>query len=382
MVSRERIFGERFARFLGLRHGVATCNGSSAILIALQAVGVRVGDEVLVPAMTWIGCASAVLRLGAIPRFVDSTPAGLAMSADAAADAIKERTRAILLVHPYCQSADIEPFLALARSRKVALVEDCSHAHGAFRAGRYLGTFGDVGVFSLQQSKVLTSGEGGAVVTNDEGMYRLLQQYRADGRVYNDDAQAGEMMLSSAEELHGANFTLSELQAAVLIDRLAVLKEENRRRQENASTLNGMLKGLSGLRPIYSEASGDQPPLYRYVVELSGEWLGARDLSWWEHGLSAELQLRVERLYQPLPEARQLQPDRVSTLGGKDRERFRAALQADGSTIPQARRAYRSCLAIPHLALLGSQRDCEDIRDALSKLASFAGLGERSRPGE
>lgn len=379
-VSREREFAEAFGRFLGARYCVATCNGSSAIVVALQAAGVRAGDEVLVPALTWIGCASAVLRLGAVPRFVDCEPGGIAMGVDAAGAQMGRRTKAILLVHPYCVNAEVESYLDLCRSRSAVLVEDCSHAHGARRAGKFLGTFGKLGVFSMQQSKVLTSGEGGAVVTGDALLYRVLQQYRADGRLYDDAARSGGMMLKAGEPVQGANYTLSEFHAAILLERLQALSAENELRRRHASLLNIMLAELSGIKVFYSTGDGNEPPLYRYIFQLGQEFLRARPIDWWQRALGAELQLTVERLYQPLPDSSQLEPTAIVTLCRQSRKRFTTALRAARAAIPESRRAYETCLSLPHRALLGCPDDCADIKRAILKVS--AAVGVRSRRGQ
>lgn len=368
LVSRERTFAERFARYLGSRYGVATCNGSSAIVIALRALGVHAGDEVLLPALTWIGCAGAVLRLGAIPRFVDCERGGLAMSVDAAADEMTSKTKAILLVHPYCMNADIVSFVALSRSCNVSLVEDCSHAHGARYGEHHVGTFGHVAVFSMQQSKVLTAGEGGAVVTDDRAIYLRLQQLRADGRVYDEIAEPGQMLLGPPGDVQGANFILPELQAALLLDRLESLRDENELRRCNALALNRWIRDVPGVVPLYPTVTGDLPPLYRYVLRLDPDLLCGRGIDWWVSALSAELSMAVERLYKPLPDSPALRPGTVTTLSAENRRLLLDNLRAARSRIPGSRHAYETCLAIPHRVFLGSVDDCGDVASAVSKL--------------
>lgn len=368
--SLEKMFADEFAHFLDAKYCVPTCNGSAAIVIALQAAGVRTGEEVLVPALTWIGCASAVLRLGAIPRFIDCEPKGLAMSPETAETEVSSKTKAILLVHPYCVNAKIESFVALASARDLALVEDCSHSHGATHDGRSLGTFGHLGIFSMQQSKVLTSGEGGAVVTDDYSVYRRLQQYRSDGRVYDESPKDGTMLLREGGDVHGANYTLAEFQAAILIDRLKRLREENDLRRRNATALNGLLAQIPGVTPFYSATTTDTPTLYRYVVHLNRDLLRTYDIDWWVRALGFELGLSVERLYEPLPQSDHFRPQTVATLDDDTRKELMASLTAAKTTCRESQRAYRQCFAIPHRALLGSIADCTDIANAVSKIAT------------
>lgn len=216
----ERRFAEAFASFHGVRYCVPTASGSTALSVALEALGVGSGDEVLVPALTWVACASSVANLGAVPVLVDIAPETLCMDPVKAQNAITKRTAAILLVHAYCRIADLDRFSQISQESKVPLLEDCSQAHGAKWGGRRVGTFGKVAVFSMQQTKVLTSGEGGATLTDDPQLYDLLQQLRADGRRYvQGELIDGHMELEEVGAVVGSNRCLSEFHAAILLDR-------------------------------------------------------------------------------------------------------------------------------------------------------------------
>src|SRR5262249_20614829 len=194
----ERRFLRAFAGYQGVPYAVPTTNGSAALTIAMEALGIGPGAEVIVPGLTWVACASAVAALGAVPVIVDVDPKTLSISARAAEAAITGRTRAMLVVHAYCSCADIDAFVALSARAGVPLIEDCSQAHGAEWDGRKLGTFGQLGVFSLQQTKVLTCGEGGVVTTSSAELHDRLQQLRADGRRYAAQQTAGQLDLEEA----------------------------------------------------------------------------------------------------------------------------------------------------------------------------------------
>ena len=170
----ERQFAEAFAKFHHVPYCVPTANGSSALKIALKALNVGYGKEVLVPGLTWVACASSVLAVGSIPILVDIAPDSLCMSLQVVKTLINKNTAAIVLVHLYSRIANLEDFLTLSKETGISIIEDCSHAHGAMWKDQRVGTFGTIGVFSMQQTKVLTCGEGGAVITRDKDLYEKM----------------------------------------------------------------------------------------------------------------------------------------------------------------------------------------------------------------
>src|SRR5215471_19726055 len=160
-------FAQKFARFHGAKYGLAVANGTVAIEIALKAVGIRPGDEVIVPAYTWEGTVGPVMLLNAVPVFVDVDPDTYCLDARLIEKAITPKTRAVLPVHLAMNFADLDEILRIARSRNIAVIEDCAHAHGGQWRGKGAGASGDLGCFSFQSSKIITAGEGGAVITSN-----------------------------------------------------------------------------------------------------------------------------------------------------------------------------------------------------------------------
>ncbi|MDX6720992.1 MAG: L-glutamine:scyllo-inosose aminotransferase, partial [Solirubrobacteraceae bacterium] len=158
--SLERRFATAFAAYNASPYAVSVDHGSSALVVALEALGVGPGDEVLVPAMTWVASASSVLRCGALPVLLDVDPRSGCIDAATVAAEASARTAAVIVVHLACTSAGVEELLAVTDRLGIALVEDCAQCHGARWNGRSLGTFGAVGAFSFQARKVLTAGEG------------------------------------------------------------------------------------------------------------------------------------------------------------------------------------------------------------------------------
>jgi L-glutamine:2-deoxy-scyllo-inosose/3-amino-2,3-dideoxy-scyllo-inosose aminotransferase len=192
----EKMFADEFAEYLGARYCVPTTNGTSALVIALEALNVGAGDEVIIPGMTWVASASTVMAVNATPVIVDIDPRTLCIDPEAIRATITPRTKALSIVHLYNSICDLDAITEICRSTGIRLIEDCAQAHGAQWRRRSVGLWGDIGTFSMQQTKLLTAGEGGAAVTDDETLYRRLYQLRADGRLPVSDPRPGEMELS------------------------------------------------------------------------------------------------------------------------------------------------------------------------------------------
>jgi perosamine synthetase len=181
-ISSEGPFIGRFeaamAGISGRRHGIAVSNGSVALDIAVHALGLRPGDEVILPTFTIISCAAAVVRAGLVPVVVDCDPATWNMTADAVEAAVTSRTRAIMLVHIYGLPVDLEPVMAIARKHDLRVIEDAAEMHGQTYRGRPCGSFGDLSTFSFYPNKHITTGEGGMILTDDDDMAERLRGLR------------------------------------------------------------------------------------------------------------------------------------------------------------------------------------------------------------
>lgn len=237
-VPKESLFATRFRQYVGGGYCVPVDHGSSALVIALQAAEVGPGDEVIVPALTWVASATAVLRVGATPIFVDVDVTGC-ISADAIRTAISPQTRAVVAVHLACAVANLDQIVDVCRAAGMVLIEDCAQAHGAEWRATQVGNWGDMGAFSFQGGKVLTSGEGGAVITSDATKYQALQELRADSRSYPDmrgQCQDVSNLVESAT-IMGTNYCMSELAAAILLDQIESLDEQHERRETSANVI-------------------------------------------------------------------------------------------------------------------------------------------------
>ena len=210
-------FEAAFARSMGASHALAVNSGTSALVCALAALEIGPGDEVIVPASTWIATATSVLAVGAVPVVAD-VDESLTIDPDDVVNKLSPYTKAIMPVHLRGAAAAMDRLGEIARDKRLALIEDTAQAVGATYRGRRLGTIGDVGAYSFQMSKIITAGEGGAIVTDSERVHRRALMYHDAGTVDHVD-------VSAEEWLPGLNLRMSELHAAVMLVQLGRLDQ-------------------------------------------------------------------------------------------------------------------------------------------------------------
>ncbi|MFP4250119.1 MAG: DegT/DnrJ/EryC1/StrS family aminotransferase [Armatimonadota bacterium] len=237
----ETAFCEKFAEFIGAKHAMGLANGTVTIQTALQAVGVRPGDEVIVPGNTWVATMQAALDVGASVVLVDVDPETWGLSPAAVEAAITDRTRAIIPVHLYGCMVDMDAIMEIAEKHDLRVVEDCAHQHGSQWKGRGAGSIGDAGSFSFQQSKILTSGEGGAITCSDDDVYRTAFALKHVGWA---PAADGEGLEPGGVYAH--NYRITEMQCVLLRGGLTRIEEQTRIREENAARLAEGLQRIGG----------------------------------------------------------------------------------------------------------------------------------------
>jgi perosamine synthetase len=230
---------EGFAARVGRRHGVAVCNGSVALDVAIAALDIGRGDEVILPSFTIISCAAAIVRAGATPVLVDCEGDTWNTTADRIADRITARTKAIMIVHIYGLPVDMDPVFALAQQHGLRIIEDAAEMHGQTYKGRPCGSLGDVSTFSFYPNKLVTTGEGGMVLTDDSVVVERCRALR------NLCFQPGKRFVH--EEL-GWNFRMSNLQAAVGVAQLEQLDEFVVRKRRIGAAYQERLRDICGVQ--------------------------------------------------------------------------------------------------------------------------------------
>lgn len=256
-------FEKAFAQYQGAEHALAVNSGTTAVEVALRAAGVRAGDEVIVPDLSFVVTASACLPVGAFPVFVDVDPRTGQIDADAIEAAITPRTTAICLVHFGGYPADMDRLPAIARKHNLALIEDCAHAHGTQWRGQGVGTFGDFGTFSFQQYKSLTAGEGGLLTTNS------LERWRAAYRFHNLGRLEHEGQYQFYEP--SSNLRLTDLQGALLHSQLPRFKQQVERRNQTCKRLDTQLGAIDGIEPQPTDERITRRGFYYYVYRYDSD---------------------------------------------------------------------------------------------------------------
>jgi perosamine synthetase len=339
-------FEAGWAAYCGRRHGVAVSNGTAALHAAAVALGLQQGDEVVMPTFTIVSCVTAVLETGATPVLVDAEPETWCMDTSLVETALTERTKAVMPVHIYGHPVDMDPLLALARDRELAVLEDAAEAHGAeYRSScddtwRRCGSFGDLSCFSFYANKLVTTGEGGMVVTDDDALAARLRSLR------NLGFHAGRRF--HHEEL-GLNLRLTNLQAALGVAQLDRMDSIVARKQEMGQRYRAALGEVDG-------------------IELQVERPWARSVYWMfgvvvdeQTGLDAArfAELLLERNVETRP----------FFLGMHEQPALHNLGLFRGEQHPVAERLARQGLYVPSgMALTDSQVDavCDAVRSVLS----------------
>ncbi len=357
-------FAERFAELHGAKYALCVANGTVALLVAQQALGLKFGDEVIVPAYTWDGTAIAVLQAGCVPVFADVNPDTYCLDAKAVRAAITPRTRAIMPVHLAMRFADMDALLAIAREHKLLVIEDCAHAHGGRFQERGAGAGGDAGCFSFQESKLMTSGEGGLVMTNRLDCHEALQSIINCGRPSLTDHYHRQML--------GANYRMTELQTCLLLGQLEAWPELCEKRTKRAAMLSKALSTLPHVRPLPPQPGLNRETMYHFIFQYRP--LGqapSRDL--FVAALEAEGIPCDGRFYEPVyrSDLFYATPENSPQLVvGRDQPMDYTTCHCPVSE----RAAYQEAVWLPQFPFIGEDEDVRDIERAIEKVV--ANLGE------
>jgi dTDP-4-amino-4,6-dideoxygalactose transaminase len=355
-----RAFAEAFARYVGAAHAVPCVNGTLSLTLALQAARVPPGSEVVTSAYTFVGTAGGILAAGCIPVLADVQPDTYCVSPAALEAALTERTAALLPVHLACTMADMDAIGALAAKRGLVVIEDCAHAHGARWRGRGAGTLGDFGSFSMQSSKLLTAGEGGAVTTNDATSAERLRSLVNCGRKEPGASAFPEQML-------GHNLRMTEWQAAILSAQLERLPEQHARRERNLARLERDIARVPGLRTLARDPRVTARAAYQFVLRYDAQAFAGVPRDHVILALRAEGVPCSGQFYTPLAEDPLFAPDPLTNLATRSGVRYEAA------AFPNARRAaFQESIWLPHELFLGGDAEVDDVVEALAKIRSAA----------
>jgi 3-amino-5-hydroxybenzoate synthase len=354
-------FENDFAKFHGAKHGIAVTNGTAALEVTMSALRIGPGDEVILPDFTFVATASAVLYAGAVPVMVDVSSETYCIDLSLAAAAITERTKAIIAVHMGGHPADLDALIALTKQKGIALIEDSAHAHATEWKGHRIGTHGIAGTFSFQSSKLMTAGEGGIIVTNDDAFEKQARSVHDCGRM------PGEWFYSHF--INGSNYRLSEWQGAMLGAQLTRLDEQTRRRHQNARLLDKLLSQIPGITPQALDPRCTRNGHYAYIFHVNTKEFAGASVERLIEAMNAE-GIPNQASYPPVHALDVFQNGEYrKRLCGSQAKEQHAFLQA---RYPHTHRAAFETIWIPQPALLGDEEDMHEIAAAWRKIQKFA----------
>jgi len=375
---KETEFNKRFAEFTGVRHAICTVNGTVTLQLALEAVGVGVGDEVIVPGLTWQATAATVIDVNAVPVLVDVCEDTWCIDPNEVEKAITPRTKAIIPVHLYGAFADMDAIMAIAKKHNLYVIEDCAHKHGGEWNGKKAGSIGDIGSFSYQLSKHLTAGEGGSVTTNNSELAEKLDALRNCGRRPEPDAMeevdkgAGDYGDDDGNFIQSGNLRITEFQAAILIEGLKRLPAQNATRDANGEYLNNLLSEIPGVSPIKRDKRETKKAYFNFAFRYHKEEFKGLPIEKFRSALEAELGIVVDASYEPLNNCSLYVPH-TKPARHKLNDAYWKAIDPKRFSLPVCEKIFmEESVCVHHKVLMGSKADMDLLAQAIKKIYTHA----------
>jgi dTDP-4-amino-4,6-dideoxygalactose transaminase len=358
-------FEAAYAQLTGARHCLATANGTSALLVSLNALGIQAGDEVILPPYTFVATVNVILMMNALPVFVDSDRETSQIDARKIEAAITPRTKLIMPVHLGGSAADLDAILAIGKKHGIPVLEDACQAHLAEWRNRKVGTWGAAGCFSFQASKNLTSGEGGAILTNDDALVEKCFAFHNNSRGRKtsgyDFTYGGR----------GLNLRMPEFQGALLMAQMTRVEAQSKTREQNAQYLSGMLKEIGGVPPAKMYDGCTRNAYHLYMFRYQPEQFAGLTRAKFLKAIAAE-GIHCSSGYAPL----NTEPFIKATIEGRG---FRMAHPKDAiegwmerTRCPENDQLCSEALWLGQTVLLASRQDMELIVQAIRKIKKHA----------
>jgi len=351
-------FQKEFARFQEAKHCIAVSNGTVAIETVLRALGVGTGDEVIVSDYTFVASASAVVAVNAVPVFCDIDPETFVLDVDKIDALVTPRTRAVVAVHLGGNPVEMDRLCSKALKKGLKVVEDCAHAQGSRYRGKRLGNWGDAGTFSFQASKVLTAGEGGAIVCNDDALAKRIYSVSDCGR------KPGKYFYSHFE--YGTNYRLPELSAALLRSQLKKLPAQHSLRNENARYLAERLNEIEGIRVMRPTDGAEEIGYYIYPFIFDPSKFGNITKEGFERRLN-ENGIPTDDCYPPLHRLACFRD--VLLMKGIDYSQANwGRNKSDDARFPVVSDVYERSIQLPHYVLLAGREKLDYIAETVAHI--------------
>jgi L-glutamine:2-deoxy-scyllo-inosose/3-amino-2,3-dideoxy-scyllo-inosose aminotransferase len=366
-------FSKNFAEFTGVKYAIAAANGTVTLQMALEACGIGVGDEVILPGLTWQATAATIIDVNATPILVDVCEDTWCIDPKAVEAAITSRTKAIVPVHLYGSFANMDEIMRIAKEHNLFVIEDCAHKHGGEWDGKKAGSIGDVGSFSFQLSKHLTAGEGGVCTTNNFEIAEKLDALRNCGRrpewQTDEEVDKGAGLYSDQGNFYqGGNFRITEFQAAILVEALKRLPDQNETRDANGIYLNTLIEKLPGVHPMKRDAKETKEAYFNFAFRYNKKEFKGLPVAKFREALTAEIGISVSPSYEPLNKCSLYQPH-TKPSKHKLNEEYWAAIDPKRFDLPVCDRVhFEESVCVHHKVLMGSKADMELIANAIRKI--------------
>lgn len=370
---KEQEFNKLFAEFTGTKYSVCTVNGTVTLQIALEALGIGVGDEVILPGLTWQATAATVIDVNATPILVDVCEDTWCIDPREIEKAITPRTKAIIPVHLYGAFADMDAIMEIAKKHNLYVIEDCAHKHGGEWKGKKAGSIGNIGSFSYQLSKHLTAGEGGSVTTNDPKLAERLDALRNCGRrpegdeYIEVDKGAGQYG-DDGNFIQSGNYRITEFQAAILIEGLKRLPEQNKVRDENGEYMNSLLTEIPGVTPLKRDERETKKAYFNFAFRYHKDQFKGLPVEKFREALEAELGIGVDASYEPLNNCSLYVPP-TKPARYKLNEQYWKDIDPSRFSLPVCEKIYNEeSVCLHHKVLMGTKEDMDQIANAIKKI--------------
>jgi len=350
-------FTDKFASYHQAKHGICVNSGTVALSIALKSAGIECGDEVILPAYTFVASATAILDVGAIPIFVDIDPQTYNIDMNKIEQAITEKTTGIMPVHFGGRAVDMDSILAFAKKYNLKVIEDAAQAWGSEWNHQKVGAIGDAGGFSFQSSKNITSAEGGIILTNDDETARFCRSHancgRVDGGIWYEHYYLG------------GNYRMTEFQAAVLLAQFERYHELKQKRGKNARYLNNHLSQIEGIEILSNDPKITSNSYHLYIWRYKKEYFNNIPKLKIIQALQKEGLIVSAGYSIPL----YTQPIFKNLAFGPRGKKIDLGVDYNAYHLPETEKAcYEEAIWFPQFVLLGDEKDMKDIVDAVIKV--------------
>jgi len=354
-------FEKKYAALVGAKHCLATASGTTSLSVALHALGIDAGDEVLVSPFTFIATYNVIFMAKALPVFVDTDPETFLMNPKMIEERITERTTAILPVHIYGYPCDMDAINAIAKKHTLKVIEDACQAWSAKYKGKNAGTLGDLGCFSFQNSKHLPAGEGGAVVGNNDEVMDLCYSY------HNCGTQYGSIRSESSYPIRGANFRMQHVQALILMSQMKRFAQDAEIRESNAAYLDEKLKNIPGIIPCKKVDGAEKSAYHLYPIRYKKEEFNNASRDTFMKALSSEGIPSMKGYGKQNKDG--LIEDALTSRGYKRLfgDRWLNSWR-EKNVLPGNDQLTEEAVAFYQSILLGSKKDMDDIVNAITKI--------------